>query len=118
MTSSVAGLMTPSVRPESAAVHWPSMNRRVSYFVAGAVAVVMGESPGRVARVPVVIRHRPPRTTGRDIRRGLSPGTEEPSSALTQDWRDTIMRSLTLASVGWLGLSLWVGEGRAAEPPR
>src|SRR5437763_11947828 len=37
MTSSVAGLMTPSVRPSSAATHLPSMYMRLSVAVAVAM---------------------------------------------------------------------------------
>src|SRR5262249_26450478 len=43
MTPSVAGLMTPMVRPSCAAHHWPSMN--IFLRVADAVAVGMGTSP-------------------------------------------------------------------------
>src|SRR5205085_2165542 len=39
MTSSVAGLMTPRVRPSAASTHWPSMNKRLRDAVAVAVAM-------------------------------------------------------------------------------
>src|SRR5436309_3449535 len=51
------GLMAPSVRPLSAAHHWPLMYRRVSYFVAGAaaVAVVMESVLGMAGSSNVIL---------------------------------------------------------------
>src|ERR1700722_2574033 len=88
MTSSVAGLMTSSVRPESDAHHSPSMN--ILPNVAFAVAVVMVVNPCEQV-ICAMLRHLP--SSDKELKRNEPRPPSQPGFAFALGLREPSCRS-------------------------